>query len=105
MSQSNPSRKQSSKPSGSDLIHSKSSYDANFEQNMIDNGIYPHNEASMAQNVKDVRGYLRGPRASLSSSHFGDNDVNEFKKMCNKEKDEAGVRAEIVPIIAGEGRK
>ncbi|OAG34276.1 hypothetical protein AYO21_11558 [Fonsecaea monophora] len=107
MSPSNSSRKRSSASSGSGATSKtgKSSYDPNFEQNLIDGGIYPHNRGSKPNNAKDIRDDMAKPRASLSPSRFGDEDFNAFVDLCDRAGDEATVRAEIISIIAGESRK
>ncbi|OAP59568.1 hypothetical protein AYL99_06866 [Fonsecaea erecta] len=106
MSQSSSSRKRLSKSSGSGATgKSKSSYDPNFGQNLIDAGIYPHDEISQPNNAQDIREDMAMPRASLSPSRFGDEDFKAFTRLCNRAGDEATVRAEIMSIIAGESGK
>ncbi|KAL8904592.1 MAG: hypothetical protein Q9171_006997 [Xanthocarpia ochracea] len=104
------SRKRSSTSGGSDTTRksksqSRSSYDPTFEQNLIDGGIYPHDQGSEPKNVQEIKNYMARSRASLSPSRFGDKDFKEFTTLCNKAGDEASARAEIMSIIAGEGRK
>ena len=106
MSQSNSSRKRSSTSGGSGTTgKTKSSYDPNFGQNLIDGGIYPHNRGSKANNAQDIRDDMAKLRASLSPSRFGDEDFKAFTRLCNKVGDETTARAEIMSIIAGESRK
>jgi hypothetical protein len=106
MSQSNSSRKRSSTSGGSGATpKTKSSYDPNFEQNLIDGGIYPYNRGSKPNNAQDIRNDMRAPRASLSPSRFGDEDFDAFVDLCDRAGDEATARADIMSIIAGESRK
>jgi hypothetical protein len=106
MSESSSSRKRSSASGGSGATRkTKSSYDPNFGQNLIDAGIYPHDEISQPNNVQDIRADMRAPRASLSPSRFGDEDFRAFTSLCNRAGDEATARADIMSIIAGESRK
>ena len=106
MSQSNLSRKRSSASGGSGATRkTKSSYDPNFGQNMIDAGIYPHDEISQPNNAQDIRDDMGKPRASLSPSRFGNEEFKAFTRLCNRAGDEATARAEIMSIIAGESRK
>jgi hypothetical protein len=72
---------------------------------MIDSGIYPHNRASKPHNIQDIRDYMAKPRASLSPSQFDDRRFEEFTEVCEKAANEASAMADIIPIIAGEGRK
>ncbi|KAK5200710.1 hypothetical protein LTR41_012251, partial [Exophiala xenobiotica] len=106
MCESNSSRKRSSTSRGSGATpKTKSSYDPNFEQNLIDGGIYPHNRGSKPNNAQDIRHDMRAPRASLSPSRFGDEDFDAFVDLCDRAGDEATARADIMSIIAGESRK
>ncbi|KAL2402650.1 hypothetical protein ABEF93_002762 [Exophiala dermatitidis] len=106
MSESNSSRKRSSASGGSGASRkSKSSYDPNFGQNLIDAGIYPHDEISQPNNAQDIRDEMAKYRASLSPSRFGDEDFKAFTRLCNRAGDEATVRADIMSIIAGESRE
>ncbi|KIW39814.1 uncharacterized protein PV06_08398 [Exophiala oligosperma] len=107
MSGSSSSRKRASASSGSGASRkkTKSSYDPNFGQNLIDAGIYPRDENSRPNNAQDIRNAMTKPRASLSSSRFGSEDFTMFTRLCNRAGDEATVRAEIMSTIAGESRR
>ena len=90
----------------------KSSYDPNFEQNLIDSGIYPDGYEPDAMstplepnNFEDLRSALRAPRASLSPTRFTHTDFLEFKRMAKRVRDEATARAEVISIIAGDSGK
>ena len=85
---------------------SKSSpYNGDFEQRLIDTGIFPHNDASEPQNLEDIREYVLKPRPSLSPSHFDERKFKEFSALRKRAVNEASAMAEIIPIIAGESRK
>lgn len=114
MSRSSLSRKRSAASgSGSDPNRkSRSSYDANFEQNLIDGGIYPvghEPDGSEAQakprNMDDVRRVMRVPRPALSPSQFSDAAFDQFNRQIARAADEATVRADILSLVAGNGRK
>jgi hypothetical protein len=113
MSQSNSSRKRSSTSGGSGATpKTKSSYDPNFEQNLIDGGIYPEgyepddtHPPIEPGNMDDIQTAMRAPRASLSPSRFTHADFQEFKRKVRRAGDEATARADIMSIIAGESRK
>jgi len=106
MSQSNSSRKRSSTSGGNGATRkTKSSYDPNFEQNLIDGGIYLHSRSSKPNNVQAIRDYMAEPRASLSPSRFGDEDFDAFIDFCDRAGDKATARADIMSLIAGESRK
>lgn len=114
MSQSNSSRKRSSASGGSGATSKtgKSSYDPNFEQNLIDGGIYPEgyepddtHPPLEPGNMDDIQTTMRAPRASLSPSRFTHADFQEFKRKVKRAGDEATARAEIMSIIAGDSRR
>ena len=115
MSYSSPhSRKRSSTSRRSDLTtNTKSSpYNGDFEQKLINSGIYPeghehsNNQASAEPaNMVDIQRTLRVPRASLSPSQFSEGAFREFKRQTVRAANEASAMADVIPIIAGEGRK
>ncbi|KAK0701547.1 hypothetical protein B0T21DRAFT_417097 [Apiosordaria backusii] len=84
-----------------------SAYDDNFEQHMIDNGIYLEGYDYPAgrltpepENVDQLRSELLAARASLSPSRFHDSAFRNFKKK-NKTSSEGTVMRNVIPIIAG----
>ena len=83
----------------------RSSYDPRFEQNMIDGGIYPNNRASKPGNIREIRDHLTRPRPSLSPSQPHEAEFEEFAELCEDTLDETGVMVNVIPIIAGKGRK
>ena len=82
-----------------------SPYSGNFEQKLIDGGIYPHNRASKPGNIQDIREHMARPRASLSPSRFNEESFEEFTELCEEAANEAGAMADLVPVIAGAGRR
>ena len=96
----------SSSQSHKGLSTSKSSpYSGDFEQRLIDTGIFPHNDFSNPQNLEDIREYILKPRWSLSASHFDERKFQEYSALRKRAFNEASAMADIVPIIAGESRK
>lgn len=88
-----------------------SPYDGDFEQKLIDGGIYPEGyEHSKDEplnepvNLADIQRALRVPRASLSPSRFSEAAFKEFKRRNRQAVNEASAMADVIPIIAGEGR-
>ncbi|RMZ85005.1 hypothetical protein DV738_g293, partial [Chaetothyriales sp. CBS 135597] len=105
MSQSSRKRSASRRSdSGSKSKTSRSSYDPEFEQNMIDGGIYPHSRASKPANLKELRERAAEDRPSLSPSKFNDEDFEEFVTLCDTAGDEASARANVISVIEGRGR-
>ncbi|OAP63885.1 hypothetical protein AYL99_03112 [Fonsecaea erecta] len=113
MSPSRAGRKPESIPDGGDdRRKSKSTYDANFEQNMIDSGIYPagyqHDDTQEQlepKNIDEIRRTLREPRASLCESQFSVHAFRDFRIQLVRARDEAKARAEILSVVAGEKGK
>lgn len=106
MSQTNSSRKRPSTSGDNDTPRkSKSSYDRNFGQNLMDAGIYPHNKASKPGNAQDIRDHIARNRASLSPSRFRDEDFEAFQEVCDRTGDEATVMSDVMSIIAGSTRQ
>ena len=65
-----------------------SSYDPNFEQNLIDNDIYPDDydflndrDSSRSNNENEILSRLGQPRSSLSPSQFFNKEFRTFKKI------------------------
>ena len=97
---------------GSDSTRkSKSSYDPNFGQNLIDSGVYPEGyETSDGQptaepgNLDAIRDALTTARASLSPSRFPESSFQEFKKANARAISETQAMTTAFAIIEGEGR-
>ncbi|KAF3768372.1 hypothetical protein M406DRAFT_272867, partial [Cryphonectria parasitica EP155] len=101
-------RTQSTKPT---TVTSKSrrssAYDANFEQHLIDNNIYPplydfpdDREPPEPANWEEIRQALKVPRGSLSPSTVPNSAFKDFQRR-NKTKSEGTIMRNVVPLIAG----
>ena len=104
-SQSRKRSSASSRTTNTTKTTKTSPYDGDFEQKLIDGGIYTHNRASKPGNIQDIRERMARPRPSLSPSHFDEESFEEFTEHCEEAANEAGAMANLVPIIAGEGRR
>ncbi|KAM3518110.1 hypothetical protein NHJ13051_008429 [Beauveria bassiana] len=85
-----------------------SAYDKDFEQNLIDHGIYPegfeHTDGRSTpepENSDDIVRDLSQPRASLSPSQFSASAFKSFKLANSRVISEGKVMADILPIIRG----
>lgn len=85
-----------------------SPYDPNFEQNLIDNGIYPDDydfpdgrDPPRPNNENEILERLRQPRPSLSSSQFSDKAFRTFKQTSSRALHEDDVMATVFPVIQG----
>jgi hypothetical protein len=83
-------------------------YDRDFEQNLIDHGIYPEEyehpdgrEAPMPKNWDEINQRLTQPRASLSPSKFSDQDFKDFKRANAHAFKEKQATNTVIPIIEG----
>ena len=86
-----------------------STYDAAFEQLMIDKGVYPSgyeapdgSDAPELANMSDILNRLRQRRESLSPSRFPDTTFARFKKATRNAESEVRMMADVVPIIVSE---
>lgn len=79
----------------------KTPYTANFEQKLIDNGIYPNNHASKPRNLEAVRAFQAIKRASLSPSRFNDEDFKDFQNILEAVDSESETVSQALPFIAG----
>lgn len=84
-----------------------SAYDANFEQHLIDNNIYPplydfpdDREPPEPANWEEIRQALKVPRGSLSPSTVLNSAFREFQRK-NKTPSEGTIMRNVVPLIAG----
>ena len=79
-----------------------SSKDAAFEQELIDNGIYPPGYDDIEPgNLEDISERLGQPRASLSPSKFSREDFIHFRRRNDEATTEAEVMSEVFPMIMG----
>ncbi|KAL7963197.1 hypothetical protein V8C34DRAFT_310744 [Trichoderma compactum] len=84
-----------------------SAYDANFEQHLIDNNIYPplydfpdNREPPEPANWEEIRQALKAPRGSLSPSTVPNSAFKDFQRR-NRTKSEGTIMRNVVPLIAG----
>ena len=104
MSQTSSGYKRSSAGDINSTRKSKSSYDSNFKQNMIESGIYPHNQESKAKNIGEIRGQLSTYRASLSPSRFDEKEFEKFTDLNERATGETRAMSDVFTIIEGQGR-
>lgn len=85
-----------------------SEYDLNFEQRLIDSGIYPDDyefldgrDPPKPDNEGEILDRLRLPRRSLSPSQFPEKAFRRFKKKCSRALDENDVMRDVFPVIEG----
>jgi len=86
-------------------------YDRDFQQHLVDNGIYPqvyrHEDGSVPakpENWKDIHQILALPRPSLSPSRFPDEDYEQFVHTDADASKEKQVSESVIPIIEGKIR-
>ncbi|KAL9608152.1 MAG: hypothetical protein Q9167_007004, partial [Letrouitia subvulpina] len=85
-----------------------SAYDPNFEQNLIDNKIYPSHYdfpddrvPPKPNNWKDINEKLKEPRSSLSPSRFPEEAFDKFVRTNSRALNENAVMSDVFPIIQG----
>lgn len=82
-----------------------SAYSRNFEQNLIEFGVYPDGHEIKGKglpepnNVEEIRETLARPRDSLN---LGMSDFLKFKRVAARASKEKNVTTSIIPIIDGE---
>lgn len=88
-----------------------SPYDPNFEQNLIDNRIYPDDydfpdgrDPSRPNNENEILDRFRQPRPSLSPSQFPEGAFRSFKQKNSRALNEDAVMADVFPLIQGNAR-
>lgn len=84
-------------------------YDPNFEQKMIDGGVYPDGyegvngtPAPLPANMEELQEMLCRQRASLSPSQFPEGAFTSFKRANAQASREAGAMTDVMPVIAGQ---
>ncbi len=85
-----------------------SPYDPNFEQNLIDNSIYPDDydfpdgrDPPRPDNDKEILDRLGQPRPSLSPSQFPEKAFRSFKQKNSRALNEDAVMSDVFPMIQG----
>lgn len=86
-----------------------SAYDPNFEQHLIDHGVYPidydfpdDREPPRPNNEEEILNRLTQPRPSLSSSHFSHKAFCTFKRTNSRALTETMVMRKPFPTISGD---
>ena len=106
-SQSRKRSSASSRQSASTRTSKISTKDGNFEQKMIDNGIYPSlyeypdGRSEKPANLDDIQGRLPAFRPSLSPSRFTDKDFEALQRGNARASSETTAMTKAIPIIAG----
>ncbi|KKZ67175.1 hypothetical protein EMCG_07120 [[Emmonsia] crescens] len=87
---------------------STTAYKRNFEQKLIDHGVYPPEYEypngqipPIPNNWGDINERLVRPRPSLSPSKFSDKEFKEFRKADAQASKEQPVMVSVIPIIEG----
>ncbi|KAK5011492.1 hypothetical protein LTR28_001549 [Elasticomyces elasticus] len=87
----------------------RTQYDPNFDQAMIDGGVYPDGyggangtSAPTPNNMEEILRSLGQQRASLSPSQFSEGAFANFERANRLAKGEAAAMAEVIPVIAGQ---
>ena len=81
----------------------------NFQQNLIDHGVYPEEYEypdgrvpPVPDNWEEINQRLTQPRSSLSPSQFSDGAFRKFKRADAQASKENKVTDSVIPIIEGE---
>lgn len=86
-------------------------YDRDFQQHLIDHGIFPDlyrfpdgHMASKPGNWDDILARLAQPRSSLSPSKFTEEDFEEFRRLDADASKERQVTETVIPFIEGKAQ-
>ncbi|OJD10629.1 hypothetical protein AJ78_08413 [Emergomyces pasteurianus Ep9510] len=84
-------------------------YNRNFQQNLIDHGVYPDGYEypdgripAMPKNWEEINEILAQRRSSLSPSNFSDEHFRKFKRADTHASKEQPVTTSVIPIIEGD---
>ncbi|EGE82335.2 hypothetical protein BDDG_05279 [Blastomyces dermatitidis ATCC 18188] len=84
-------------------------YNRNFQQNLIDHGVYPDGYEypdgripAMPKNWEEINKTLAQSRSSLSPSNFSDEHFRKFKRADTHASKEQPVTTSVIPIIEGD---
>jgi hypothetical protein len=93
----------------SNIERRSSAYDADFEQHLVDHGIYPEGyeypddgKTPKPSNLEEIRQRLAQPRPSLSPSLFLDSAFRDFKLANGRVIKEGDVMRAVLPTIHGD---
>ena len=100
---------QSTRPTANTTVtKSTGAYDRNFQQNLIDFGVYPDayeypdgQIPPLPHNWEVVNQKVAQARPSLSPSQFSDEDFRAFKRADANAAKEKQVSEFVIPLIAG----
>jgi hypothetical protein len=88
------------------VTKSSSAYNSNFQQKLIDSGVYPYGykylddqRPSLPENWKEINERLAQPRSSLSLSAFSDEKYEEFVQADAEAFNEDAVKELVLPVI------
>ena len=83
-------------------------YDPNFQQHIIDHGVYPNayeypdgTLSAAPSNLGDFKQILAQPRPSLSPSQFSDGEFQRFQRKDANAAKEKQVSESVIPFIEG----
>ena len=84
-------------------------YNRNFQQNLVDGGVYPHayrypdgHVAAKPDNWEEIHQRLSRPRPSLSPSKFSEEAYEKFVQADADASKEKQVTTSVIPIIEGD---
>ncbi len=78
-----------------------SAYDADFMKHLAEMNIEAPRRTNLPANFEQLRERLRQPRASLTSSHFSDDEFEAFLDKVENARDENRVMSDVFPAIKG----
>ncbi|QSS53757.1 hypothetical protein I7I53_01118 [Histoplasma capsulatum var. duboisii H88] len=88
---------------------STSAYSRNFQQNLIDHGVYPPEykypdgqKPPKPDNWAEIHEILALPRASLSPSKFSEKCFEDFREADMKASKEKPVTTSVIPVLDGD---
>ncbi|OAQ62487.1 hypothetical protein VFPBJ_11424 [Purpureocillium lilacinum] len=90
------------------ITRSTGPYDRDFQQHLVDHGIYPDRykypdgrAPSRPINLDDIKDALSQPRPSLSPSQMSDGKFEEFQQADADASKESQVITDVIPLIEG----
>ena len=84
---------------------SATAYGRNFEQKLINYGVYLKNRAQKPNNIEGIKERLAQPRREISLSEFSEKSFDKFRDSACTAKDEGDVMIDVIPVIQGEQTK
>ncbi|EDN02333.1 predicted protein [Histoplasma mississippiense (nom. inval.)] len=104
-----PPSSQTGDTKGTTKATSTTAYSRNFQQNLIDHGVYPpeyrypdRRKPSKPSNWTEINERLAQPRASLSPSKFSEDRFEDFREADAYASKEKPVTKSVVPILDGD---